>query len=92
MLQHTDIYVISIHALREEGDPGFQGSENPQSSISIHALREEGDILNIWLKNTWVIFLSTPSARRATIASCDFTGFPLISIHALREEGDHTQF
>ena len=35
------------------------------------------------------VFLSTPSARRATV---DFSGYdgPLdISIHALREEGDH---
>ena len=59
---------ISIHALREEGDP--QGWYPPAlPPISIHALREEGDIdtildsANIWL------FLSTPSARRATFYS-----------------------
>ena len=34
------------------------------------------------------IFLSTPSARRATIAPQDKTGKYGISIHALREEGD----
>ena len=33
---------ISIHALREEGDP-FPGPGCSRSSISIHALREEGD-------------------------------------------------
>ena len=56
---------ISIHALREEGD-------RPRSfpkkvySISIHALREEGDVAsNVALTHT-VVFLSTPSARRAT--------------------------
>ena len=36
---------ISIHALREEGDPwSWQGF--PSSLISIHALREEGDSKN----------------------------------------------
>ena len=33
-------------------------------------------------------FLSTPSARRATIALCHFVFSLGISIHALREEGD----
>ena len=34
------------------------------------------------------VFLSTPSARRATVANLD-SGVPDgISIHALREEGD----
>ena len=34
------------------------------------------------------IFLSTPSARRATKAIDDYTMQLIISIHALREEGD----
>ena len=34
------------------------------------------------------IFLSTPSARRATTAGEKETGLKFISIHALREEGD----
>ena len=33
---------ISIHALREEGDPISKGL-NVSGAISIHALREEGD-------------------------------------------------
>ena len=33
-------------------------------------------------------FLSTPSARRATLRSCARRGASYISIHALREEGD----
>ena len=33
-------------------------------------------------------FLSTPSARRATVALCNRNIGILISIHALREEGD----
>ena len=36
------------------------------------------------------VFLSTPSARRATIDLCDVTIELCISIHALREEGDAT--
>ena len=56
--------------------------------ISIHALREEGDKVKLELTYLMIEFLSTPSARRATI----FPGFlailTAISIHALREEGD----
>mgnify|MGYP007132879779 CR=1 FL=1 len=80
--------------------------------ISIHALREEGDL---WLATHSVRssqFLSTPSARRATLLKSkqktpNFYFYPRpprggrrpekwpgsgrlpISIHALREEGDH---
>ena len=35
--------------------------------ISIHALREEGDWLPIFVYEVVIIFLSTPSARRATL-------------------------
>ena len=34
---------ISIHALREEGDPPFRALPTRCRAISIHALREEGD-------------------------------------------------
>ena len=34
---------ISIHALREEGDPDLVKGTQQQMEISIHALREEGD-------------------------------------------------
>ena len=37
------IFDISIHALREEGDPGNWVARLWACSISIHALREEGD-------------------------------------------------
>ena len=126
--------VISIHALREEGDvrplvgacsgsyfyprpprggrhlmPDFRFCSKV---ISIHALREEGDVrplvgacsgsyfyprpprggrrlLSI-NSRPFEIFLSTPSARRATvILHVPSEAFP-ISIHALREEGDST--
>ena len=36
----------------------------------------------------FLIFLSTPSARRATIYQNDMLIADVISIHALREEGD----
>ena len=36
-----------------------------------------------------VLFLSTPSARRATKRKDWATRMELISIHALREEGDY---
>ena len=37
----------------------------------------------------WFLFLSTPSARRATAYTVDEAKAIVISIHALREEGDH---
>ena len=37
---------ISIHALREEGDPTAPFGPYCRSDISIHALREEGDSKN----------------------------------------------
>ena len=59
---------ISIHALREEGDRAKQ-YERAECRISIHALREEGDS-TAWMEQTDTeIFLSTPSARRATSSS-----------------------
>ena len=101
---------ISIHALREEGDPGSWLSARPSAyfyprpprggrpdsrcqtpilsyfyprpprggrlptlsqewlkeGISIHALREEGDSIFSLLVVQYMVFLSTPSARRAT--------------------------
>ena len=94
--QSPGVVVISIHALREEGDsirkPRFQ-----QYAISIHALREEGDAVARSTASRSMyfyprpprggrrskerhmekvrLFLSTPSARRATL--------PLLVISAL---------
>ena len=56
--------------------------------ISIHALREEGDQPTSCQKTKLSIFLSTPSARRATRFSRHRPHRSRISIHALREEGD----
>ena len=57
-------------------------------NISIHALREEGDQGNTAALSVTTIFLSTPSARRATAGIRRAWRRIPISIHALREEGD----
>ena len=79
---------ISIHALREEGDylsssrallptnfyprpprggrPFFMMVILALPGISIHALREEGDVKRSGKIDGAILFLSTPSARRAT--------------------------
>ena len=80
--------IISIHALREEGDRLLARLSVLLRTISIHALREEGDQLGAEVKRELDdfyprpprggrpqpnepnppdgVFLSTPSARRAT--------------------------
>ena len=60
------LHFISIHALREEGDFGVVIFGGILDNISIHALREEGDQLVTFYRSASVLFLSTPSARRAT--------------------------
>ena len=79
--------VISIHALREEGDMWTKYRQRSQS-ISIHALREEGDTDGFSATINFAIFLSTPSVRRATPFCQHGPQHLVISIHALREEGD----
>ena len=81
--------MISIHALREEGDCRGDG-RNHNRKISIHALREEGDSNTAYQRGMADIFLSTPSARRATERRTRPHRHPCISIHALREEGDNS--
>ena len=57
--------------------------------ISIHALREEGDAqIEVKVFDDF-LFLSTPSARRATGGVTISYSNSMISIHALREEGDN---
>ena len=58
---------ISIHALREEGDNLPQARFSVSVVISIHALREEGDYFAVHSPGEVKQFLSTPSARRATL-------------------------
>ena len=79
---------ISIHALREEGDVNPTNLAAFADRISIHALREEGDTQTSGSSSINSPFLSTPSARRATILAVHLDDGLDISIHALREEGD----
>ena len=63
--RHQCQHRISIHALREEGDDQVP-MRGHRVQISIHALREEGDVTGNGEEGELTIFLSTPSARRAT--------------------------
>ena len=58
--------IISIHALREEGDGILYSPNEARLHISIHALREEGDPNFCLISSGSWSFQSTPSARRAT--------------------------
>ena len=82
---------ISIHALREEGDFADSAFSASSFAISIHALREEGDLQTLLFLHHLLQFLSTPSARRATLVNVLLHRRAEISIHALREEGDPHQ-
>ena len=70
------------------GRPPFHQCRSTTLDISIHALREEGDHGEIIRAVFLARFLSTPSARRATLDLSSFSTISIISIHALREEGD----
>ena len=80
--------MISIHALREEGDL-LSYFDLLYHLISIHALREEGDgmVLKIMAKQTFYFYPRPPRGGRRWSKRILFPGM-LISIHALREEGD----
>ena len=67
-------------------------TNSSQASISIHALREEGDRRGQQARGVTKVFLSTPSARRATHQPVATGVSGAISIHALREEGDYNPF
>ena len=78
---------ISIHALREEGDLAAQ--HDAQALVDFYPRPPRGGRRK--LVNAKVCkrqFLSTPSARRATVAQPMLCAAIKISIHALREEGD----
>ena len=57
---------ISIHSLRMEGDPTYQGKVTVVYGISIHSLRMEGDDIVSHRSDLEIIFQSTPSAWRET--------------------------
>ena len=81
---------ISIHALREEGDrSGTRASLTP-TNFYPRPPRGGRRLSDAQLARLYK-FLSTPSARRATVQLVlDFT-ILWISIHALREEGDYIE-
>ena len=79
--------VISIHALREEGDADGCGRNRVLADFyprPPRGGRRKCDKPRILM----IRFLSTPSARRATGWDTHPGGRGSISIHALREEGD----
>ena len=81
--------LISIHALREEGDGKlFCGECGTAIFLSTPSARRATGVA-VFPEQTST-FLSTPSARRATSGHSDSTADIAISIHALREEGDQS--
>ena len=78
---------ISIHALREEGDEYSMTSSGPM--IYFYPRPPRGGRRDLYrFIADFGVFLSTPSARRATPQWSLNRLFIFISIHALREEGD----
>ncbi len=80
-------YLISIHALREEGDGLFHHRFANLFNFYPRPPRG-GRLLTLVQISPIKLFLSTPSARRATYSRWRRLRYCRISIHALREEGD----
>ena len=80
--------VISIHALREEGDAGAASANG--GAVDFYPRPPRGGRPFRTHRSLFAAqFLSTPSARRATMSAVQVLDAMLdISIHALREEGD----
>ena len=78
---------ISIHALREEGD-ATSASRRSQRAYFYPRPPRGGRRASRLGTTCAMIFLSTPSARRATGNAFSMDDTEAISIHALREEGD----
>ena len=99
-VDELSLLVISIHALREEGDPRCplpwpEPSDfnprpprggRPEAGRMLGA--SDGISIHALLFSDQRAFQSTPSARRATVPAVEVEGAFRISIHALREEGD----
>ena len=78
---------ISIHALREEGDP--DAAIGADAVVDFYPRPPRGGRRQAGLLfGGGCGFLSTPSARRATTSALPSPQKTEISIHALREEGD----
>ena len=81
--------LISIHALREEGDLDRSVQQRQGCEISIHALREEGDWSGSRLRRPWRCnFNPRPPRGGRRPANRWYRIRTPISIHALREESD----
>ena len=78
---------ISIHALREEGDSAPTAGVLARRNFYPRPPRG-GRLVRVFVLCDTNIFLSTPSARRATDLNDERAKLTKISIHALREEGD----
>ena len=79
--------MISIHALREEGD--LNEPLTGRRPIDFYPRPPRGGRLFCAARAASSrVFLSTPSARRATAHPEKSGSLSWISIHALREEGD----
>ena len=88
-LKNSPVYIISIHALREEGDEGLE-NDLAALEISIHALREEGDPRSLCSAAPPGYFYPRPPRGGRRSPPPHHQGAGGISIHALREEGDHS--
>ena len=82
---------ISIHALREEGD-GRALSSSSEAMYFYPRPPRGGRRVALGCSRLNLIFLSTPSARRATGGWAVERCIIKISIHALREEGDNSLY
>ena len=80
-------FPISIHALREEGDQRNLCTRK-RSRYFYPRPPRGGRQQNLAEYLAEKEFLSTPSARRATLLGVGLKRHLQISIHALREEGD----
>ena len=81
-------FFISIHALREEGDRPSRPARRTRTTYFYPRPPRGGRRGAGWISLDYVTFLSTPSARRATLQVRQDLRRVGISIHALREEGD----
>ena len=86
-LLHHDFYPRSPCGER----PVLPRMASGEIVISIHALLAESDNLYNATNQTWLLFLSTLSLRRATRVTMDRYMEFIISIHALLAESDYYQ-
>ena len=87
---HQAAGTISIHALREEGD-AKAGCPRTSPYDFYPRPPRGGRHKDGGGRGDYRQFLSTPSARRATLLPRQVISLWQISIHALREEGDYIQ-